>query len=1367
MVVQQNGRVADSRDLIGALTRAGIAEVDASRRRRAEYSSDASNYRVVPQVVVFPRDVDDVLAALATCRALSVPLTPRGAGTSIAGNAVGSGVVLDFSRHLNRVLEVDPEARTAVVEPGAVLDDITAAGAAHGLRFGPDPSTHSRATIGGSFGNNACGSRAMAYGRSGDNVVSLDVVTGGGARFTATTLDGGGPPLLGELDELVRDRLALIRTEFGRFARQVSGYSMEHLLPENGGNLAKFLVGTEGTLVTLLGATVRLVESPKAVALAVLGYPDMPAAAEAVPALLPHKPVALEGMDARLVAVVRSRRGAAAVPELPRGEGWLFVETAGATEAEARAAAEKLIADAGCLDSVVVTGAVAKALWRIREDGAGLGGRTPANEPAWPGWEDAAVPPARLGAYLREFAALMAEHGLDGLVYGHFGDGCVHARIDFPLQTDVAIFREFVTEAAKLVGEHGGSMSGEHGDGRARGELLPFMYSAEAIATFAAVKNLFDPANLLNPGVIVDPAPVDADLRVPAAKPLRKNLGFAYPHDGGDLSTAVHRCVGVGKCRADTTASGGVMCPSYLATRDEKDSTRGRARVLQELANGSLVKGFKSAEVAEALDLCLSCKGCAADCPAGVDMATYKAEALHQRYRRRLRPPSHYALGWLPRWARLASKAPRLANRALGNPWPRTRPSGWVASTPGARCRGLRARRSGSGSAATSAHARPSGRSRSGAALGRHVHRPLHPEVGQAAVRVLEDAGYSVRITGKPVCCGLTWISTGQLDGARKQLRATLDALEPALRAGIPIVGLEPSCTAVLRSEIAELLPDDPRAAKARAATKTLAELLAATEGWSPPRLDGVRGVAQPHCHQHAVMGWETDAALLADAGASVDAVGGCCGLAGNFGVERGHYEVSVAVAETALLPAVRAAPHDAVILADGFSCRTQLEQLGGVHSVHLAQLLADHLPRFRETPSGGGTPNTPAAGPSVMSGFVPPPYPYDRLDEVIALASRHEGGAVDLSIGTPCDPAPAEVIAALSNVDSARGYPPSIGTPALREAAAGWIARRLGATVDPATEVAACVGSKEFVASTPQYLKLRDPSRDTVLYPAISYPTYAMGATLAGCRAVAYRTLDEIADADAERALCVWVNSPGNPTGELHDLDAAAAWGRARNVPVLSDECYAEFTWSGGPTTILRSGTEGVHRRPLAVQARQLRRRPDRLLRRRSRAGALPARGAQARRTDAGRSGAERGDHRPRRRRARRGAAAALPRPAHPAARDPDCGGLPGRAAGRRVLPVGGRARWRRLGRRARSRPAGGHRRLARRVLRHRVGRLLPGRRRPARRAHRAGRAPPRLRVTPTSVLGLGSGDANGAPARRQWINGETCVTTGADLRC
>jgi len=926
--------------LAAELRRAGVAEVDGSTRRRAEYSSDASNYRVVPQVVVFPRHAEEVALACEVARRTGTPVTARGGGTSCAGNAVGTGLVLDFSRHLNRLIALDPDARTATVQPGLILAELQRAAAVHGLRFGPDPSTQARCTLGGMIANNACGAHALAYGRTADNVESLSLLLADGRSLETRPLDQLVDPIGARLTELVRANLATIRTEFGRFGRQISGYSMEHLLPENGGNLARFLAGTEGSLAISTAATVSLVERAPATALAVLAYADMPAAADAVPAVLPYRPLAMEGMDARLVEVVRRRRGPAAVPPLPQGGGWLFVETGGESLAEAVAAAEAIVRAAEPAGSAVVTGAQALQLWRIREDGAGLGGRTPSGAPAWPGWEDAAVPPERLGNYLREFFDLLAEHRIDGLAFGHFGDGCVHVRLDFDL-ADRPAFRRFLLDAATLVAAHGGSMSGEHGDGRARGELLPAMYSPAAIGLFGAVKAAFDPANLFNPGVIVDPAPVTADLRLASAGPLAgRSLGFAYPHDGGSLSAAVHRCVGVGKCRADLTAAGGVMCPSYLATGDETHSTRGRARVLQELANGELITGgWQAPEVAEALDLCLACKGCSSDCPAGVDMATYKAEALYQRYRRRLRPAAHYALGWLPRWSRLAIRAPRLANAAL-----RPAPLAALAKRVG----GIDRRRPLPAFAEQSFRDWFAGRP---VAPGDPVllwvdtwTNAFSPEVGRAAVEVLEAAGCSVRIPEQQVCCGLTWISTGQLDGARRQLRRSLDALAPALADGLPVVGLEPSCTAVLRSDAADLLPDDERVAQLQARTRTLAELLT-ERGWQPPSLAGVEAVAQPHCHQHAVLGFTADADLLTGAGARLQSLGGCCGLAGNFGVERGHYEVSVAVAEQALLPAARAAGPDTVLLADGFSCRTQLDQLSDRTGVHLAQLLASRLP--------------------------------------------------------------------------------------------------------------------------------------------------------------------------------------------------------------------------------------------------------------------------------------------------------------------------------------------------------------------------------------------------------------------------------------
>jgi FAD/FMN-containing dehydrogenase/Fe-S oxidoreductase len=929
--------------------------IDHSTLRRALYTSDASNYRVPPAAVAYPRSNDEVAALLTACRDLGVPVTSRGAGTSIAGNAIGTGLIIDFSRHLNRVLSIDPSTRTAVVEPGTVHATLQKAARAHGLVFGPDPSTHTRCTIGGMIGNNACGAHAVAWGNTRDNTVALELLMADGRVVRAAAGGTDDPALDAALRASTSANLSVIRTEVGRFTRQASGYAQDALLPEKGFHVARSLVGSEGTLAILREATVQLVAEPPFRALAVIGYPDMPTAAESVFPLLPLGPLAVEGMNRGLVDVVISRKGQSAVPTLPRGDGWLFVETGGETMAEAIAAATAVAQVAGGLESFVVSEpARVAALWRIREDGAGLAGRSPANNEAWPGWEDAAVPPENLGPYLRDFQSLLDSHGRHSQLYGHLGDGCIHGRIDFDFRNPGGSdrMRTFVEDAADLVVRHGGSLSGEHGDGRARSELLARMFSPAMITAFESLKAVWDPTNILNPGVLVDPRPMDADLRVTPLLPMLRGK-FSYPGDDRDPGHAAHRCTGVGKCRADMTASGGVMCPSFLATRDEKDSTRGRARVLQEMVNGSLVTdGWKSDEVHDALDLCLSCKGCASDCPTGIDMATYKAEALYHRYRRRLRPRSHYSLGWLPRAARVATRMPRVANAVLA-----AKPLARLVKRAG----GIDARRELPTFTTQTFRAwfaaRPSGArpAPNGPVLlwADTFTDSFSPEVGIAAVAVLEDAGYEVRLTDKAVCCGLTWISTGQLDGARRQLRRSLTALEPAFEAGIPVVGLEPSCTAVLRSDAHELLADDQRAHHLASVTRTLAELLSQTPGWTPPSLAGVTGVAQPHCHHHAVMGWDADKALLASAGASFAAVGGCCGLAGNFGVEQGHYDVSVAVAETALLPAVRAASASDVVLADGFSCRTQLDQLVSRDSLHLAQLLAAHLPT-RTEPTGG-----------------------------------------------------------------------------------------------------------------------------------------------------------------------------------------------------------------------------------------------------------------------------------------------------------------------------------------------------------------------------------------------------------------------------
>ncbi len=922
-------------DLVAELVRRGVTDVDDSVLARALYSTDASLYRVVPQVVVRPRHVDELHAVLDASAATGAPVTMRGAGTSIAGNAVGAGIVVDTLKHLNRVESIDPESRTAVVQPGVVHADLQRAAAPLGLRFGPDPSTHTRCTIGGMIGNNACGSRALGYGRTVDNIVALDVAHGPGAEDVPARLAA-----------LVDDHLAHVRTSFGRFSRQVSGYSLEHLLPERDRSLDRFLAGSEGTLGVVLGATVRLVQEEADRRLVVLGYPSMVEAADAVPALLAatdRRMIACEGLDARIVDLVRARGNA--VPELPRGAGWLFVEVAGA---EAASLVDDVIASAGALGHrVVVDAAESAALWRIREDGAGLAARS-LSRPAYSGWEDAAVPPERLGAWLRDFDQLLKEHDLDGVPYGHFGDGCVHVRIDFPFQGEGAAdgaagFREFLTRCALKLREHGGSLSGEHGDGRARSELLPLMYDEESIRLFGAVKAICDPRNLLNPGNIVDPAPLDADLR-PTRPRQQVRTALRLVHDGGSLGNAVHRCTGVGKCVVPQTS--GVMCPSYLATRNEKDSTRGRARVLQEALDGTLVAGLGDPAVADALDLCLACKGCASDCPTGVDMATYKAEALYQRYdgpdATERRPRGHYLLGRLPTWAARTAPVAPLANRMM-RLGPVARMAKAVAgidqrrSIPAFAPRTLR--RSVAGAAST---AEPETAPDVWIWADSFTDH-FFPANGHAAIRVLEAAGLRARVISEDACCALTWITTGQLDQARAIMERTVATLAPYVASGVPVVGLEPSCLATLRSDAVELT-DSEHAVTVAEGVLSFAELLDRL-AVPLPDLSGVQVVAQPHCHQHAVIGWTADRRLLERAGASVTQVSGCCGLAGNFGMEKGHYETSVAVAETSLLPAVRQDP-GAVVLADGMSCRVQLGDLAGVEAMHLAELLASRLDR-------------------------------------------------------------------------------------------------------------------------------------------------------------------------------------------------------------------------------------------------------------------------------------------------------------------------------------------------------------------------------------------------------------------------------------
>lgn len=937
----------------------GAVRFDAGSR--ALFATDASNFRQVPIGVVSPLDPADVEAALAACRRHGAPVLPRGGGTSLAGQGCNVAVVLDASRHLRGILDLDPARRRARVLPGTVLDDLRNAAAPHALTFGPDPATHAWCTLGGMIGNNSCGVHSLTAGRTSDNVEALEIATYDGLRLdvgptseeelAAIAAAGGRRGEIYRALSDLRDRYAgAIRSRFPKLSRRVSGYNLDELLPENGFHVARALAGSEGTCATLLSATLRLVPRPPARVLLVLGFPDVLASARAVPRVLDFAPDGLEGMDRFLVDNDYTRQlHKAVLDRLPRGDAWLLIELGGGTAAEASDRGREVIARWGptlpAPDALLVEDPAAqRAVWMVREAAVGTTSRDPRLGDGWPGWEDAAVPPDRLAPYLEELYPLLGRHGYKAALYGHFGEGCLHARIDFDFSSaaGIARYRAFLEEAADLVVRFGGSLSGEHGDGQQRGELLGRMFGPELVEAFRAFKRIWDPENRMNPGKKVDPLPLDADLR-PALTLPRSPTTLAFAGDRGDFGRAVTRCVGVGRCRA---TSGGTMCPSYRATGEEGHSTRGRARLLFEMLEGGVIAGsWESPEVEEALDLCLGCKACKSECPAGVDMAAYKAEFRHRHYRGRLRPRSAYALGRVATWLRLAALAPGFAN-ALRTGGASSRALKWLAGIhPGRELPALaeepfEARSSPSG---------PGGAGREAVLWVDTFSRHLQPEIARDALAVLERAGYRTSVPRAPLCCGRPLYDYGFLDEARQTLRRALAALAPAIAAGTPVVVLEPSCLASFRDELLQLFPRDPAARRLSALAVSLAELLNRAPAPAPASIPAPanrpeapeRLLLHGHCHQKALGGMGAERELFARLGIEAEVLdSGCCGMAGAFGFERRHFEVSLACGEQALLPAARRAG-PLPLVADGFSCREQVAQATGLRPLHLAQLLA------------------------------------------------------------------------------------------------------------------------------------------------------------------------------------------------------------------------------------------------------------------------------------------------------------------------------------------------------------------------------------------------------------------------------------------
>ncbi|WP_435126932.1 FAD-binding and (Fe-S)-binding domain-containing protein [Actinacidiphila sp. bgisy144] len=1002
-------RELDVEALEAALREAVDGEVRFDAGSRGAYVTDGSNYRQVPIGVVVPRTVDAGAAAVAVCARFGAPLLSRGGGTSLGGQCTNTAVVVDWTKYCHQLVSVDPEARTCVVEPGIVLDELNRQLAPHHLMFGPKPSTHSHCALGGMIGNNSCGASAQAYGKTADSVRRLEILTYDGTRtwvgatsteqYDEITAAGGRrAELYRGLRDLSDRHLADIRRGYPELPRRVSGYNLPDLLPENGFHVARALVGSEGTLVTVLHAELDLVPVPAAQAMLVLGYPDICAAADDVPRLLEHcRPTQIEALDDRMAQLMHEE-GAylESLSSFPEGSSWLLVQFSGDTQEEVDRQSHDLLRALGRDER---DGTVAfsddpdreEQMLKAREAGLGVTARPPDGRETWEGWEDSAVPPQQLGAYLRDLKKLFTDFGYDHpSLYGHFGQGCVHTRIPFQLRTaeGVATFRSFLEHAADLVVSYGGSLSGEHGDGQARGELLTRMFGERLVGAFGELKALFDPGDRMNPGKVVAPNRLDSHLRLGADWRPRDEADtrFGFPDDEHSFRRAVMRCVGIGNCRSH---EGGVMCPSYRATGEEEHSTRGRARLLFEMMGGHadspVTDGWRSTEVRDALDLCLACKGCKSDCPTGVDMATYKAEFLSHHYQGRLRPAAHYALGWLPLWARLSRVAPGAVNTLLRAPG---------ISTLGKKLAGVAPQRDAPVFAEESFVQwwRRRGAPEPDPADPRTVvlwpdtfSTYFHPSVARSAVKVLTDAGFQVAVPTDAVCCGLTWISTGQLDTAAKVLRRTLTTLRPWLEAGTPIVGLEPSCTAVFRSDLPELMPKDEDVKRLAGQFHTFAELLLqrAPDGWRPPVLNRAATV-QTHCHQHAVTKFDADRELMRRAGIHADVLDeGCCGLAGNFGFEAGHHQLSMDIAESGVLPAVREAAPSALVLADGFSCRTQIEQGGtGRGALHLAEVLALAL----DGPAPADHPEKAAARPT------PPPSAVSRL--VAAGAAVSAGAA-------------------------------------------------------------------------------------------------------------------------------------------------------------------------------------------------------------------------------------------------------------------------------------------------------------------------------------------------------------------------------------
>jgi len=929
---------------------------------KALYATDGSNYRQVPIGVVIPKNKEDVIQTVAVCRQFGAPLLSRGGGTSLAGQCCNVAVVIDWSKYMHHIVELNPQQKYARVQPGTICDTLRNAAKPHTLTWGPDPATHDHCTFGGMLGNSSCGVHAQMACMAGENVLSMDILLYDGTQMTVGWMDdpqldakiaqGGREGSVYAQLKSLRDRYGkLVRERYPHIPRRVSGYNLDHLLPGEDGrfNIARALVGSESTCVTILEAEVRLVFSyPKRVLL-VLGYPSIYEAGDHVPKLLEHKPIGFEGLDNFLINNVK-KKGMPQVDDLsilPEGKGWLVVEFGAGSVEEAEQQARNAMAALEGSDApsikLFVDEAEQQKVWDVREAGLGATAFVPGDPLTWEGWEDSAVPPEKVGGYLRDLCKLYEKYEYRSALYGHFGQGCIHCRINFDLLSEPGIrkWRSFMEEATDLVTSYGGSISGEHGDGQSKAEFLYKMFGNELIEAFREFKTIWDPDWKMNPGKIVDPYRIDENLRLGADyHPWDPPTYFKFPDDHGSFAHAALRCVGVGKCRRENgEGNQDTMCPSYMVTREEMHSTRGRTHLLWEMLHGEVIgDGWRDEHVKEALDLCLACKGCKGDCPVNVDMATYKAEFLAHYWEGRIRPIYAYAFGWIDKWARLASAAPGFANLFTQLPGLRNLAKLAVGVPQERQIPAFAAETFQSWFRRRETHA---GNGQRVLLWADTFNNYFMPETAQAAVDVLEQAGCQVEVLNQHLCCGRPLYDYGFLGMAKSYLRRNLNVLSAHIAANTPMVVLEPSCCSVFRDELHNLFPESRAAKQLAENTFLLSEFLERKiTDYQPPKLRR-KAIVQGHCHHKAVMRLKEENALMEKMHLDHRILeSGCCGMAGAFGYEKDKYEVSVAGGERSLLPEVRKAPLSTIIVADGFSCKEQIAQETNRHALHLAEVL-------------------------------------------------------------------------------------------------------------------------------------------------------------------------------------------------------------------------------------------------------------------------------------------------------------------------------------------------------------------------------------------------------------------------------------------